>query len=309
MGNGVSREIVNNYNYPVGFGYVTIPGDVDRKKYIETCLRKERIDIKLDDGGGVIQECYIDMGALQRIIFPEDTNTLGSCVAFITPRFYNKAIIVGVVSKSDETQLLDEKSFKKVVNSDSAAISIEGKGQSGELFINVESLFENEGNIFINLKSKNNSSKFNVRCFGDINLYSEGEVSLKSLNSIKIESFRIEENEEKFNSEINIDVNNLYVKDRYGNQLNFDENGNINILPDIRCNLFQGLSPLVRGDILLKELNKSKDRIDSIIEALKAGAGASSTSTTYSTAVMGVIDTIITEEDYKDINSEKSFTD
>jgi hypothetical protein len=309
MNNGVSREIVGNYNYPVGFGYVIIPTDTDRSKYIETCLRKERIDVKLDDGGGILTECYIDRNAIQNIIFPEDNMSLGSCVAFISPRFYNKAIIIGVVSRPDETQLIDEKSFKKFVNSDSASISIEGKGKTGELFINVESLFENEGNIFINLKSKNNTSRFNVRCFGDINLYSEGKVSLKALKSLKIESFRVEDGKEKMNSELSVSEDGFSIEDRYGNIIISDKEGNINIVPKDKCKLFQGSSPLVKGDVLLEELNKAKERIDMIIKSLQAGAAAAASSTTYSAAVMGVISTIVFKEDYSDINSGKSFTD
>ena len=87
MGDGVKRENIENYNYPVGFGYITIPYDVDRDLYIKTCYRKERVAIQLDDGGGIIRNCYVGKTAMQNIEFPENFDKLGSGVFFIVPKF------------------------------------------------------------------------------------------------------------------------------------------------------------------------------------------------------------------------------
>jgi len=308
-GNGISRNNVSNYTYPVGFGYIVIPSDEDRDKYIETCLRKERVSILLDGGGSIISNCYISREALNGIKFPEDSDDLGSCVAFISPKFNNLPIIVGIISKADETQLLEEDSFKRQVSTDGALVTIEGKGKTGELFVTVESEFENEGNINIALKSKNNTSKFNLKCFGDITIDAEGGVDLKASDTVKIRSTEVIDGVEEIKSKVEVNNDGVIVKDYWGNKITTNSSGEIRIEPSDKCLIFEGSHPLVKGDTLKDELEKAKKRIDKIIEALTAGSGAASSATTYSAAVMLVINTITSTEDYDNINSEKSFTD
>lgn len=310
MPGGVKRYDIPNSSYPVGFGYITIPFDVDREKYVQTCLRKERVAIQLDDGGGVIKNCYVSKNILQQIYFPLKDTELGSAVAFIVPKFYNIPIIVGVISKADETQLLDEYSFKKVVGDDESKVVIEGKGKTGELFLNVESDYENGGSIYINLRSKNSTSKFNVNCFGDINIYSEGKTDLKCVNNVTtIRSVRVENGEEKLNAGLQLDENGFFLRDYFENNIISSNDGSITIYPKEKVNLFEGSEPLVKGSELKKQLETMKTRIDRIIQSLEAGSGASSTATTYSAAVMLVLETILDEENFDNINSKKSFTD
>lgn len=304
------RRQIANYSAPVGFGYITIPFDVDREKYIKTCYRKERVAIQLDGGGSVIDNCYISKESLQQIKFPISDKELGSAVAYIVPHFHNIPIIVGVISKADETQLLEENSFKKVVRTSNANVSVIGRGKSGELFVNVESDFENEGSIYITLRSKNNTSKFNIKCFGDISAYAEGKVFLKCLNDVQISSISFDENgKEISDANLTLNKNGFVLQDRFENKIESSDDGEIHIIPKEKLNVFQGSEPMVLGNELKKQLETITKRIDTILDALNAGKAASANIGTYILAVGAVLETIPNPEDFNKINSTKAFTD
>jgi len=306
---GVSRVNSGNYNHPTGLGYIVIPIGVDRDLYIQTCYRKERVAIQLDGGGSVINNCYISRSTLQDIIFPDEVNQLGSCVAFICLKHHNLPIIVSRISKPDETQLIEENSFKKLVSTKGANVAIEGKGKTGELFINVESNSEDEGSIYVTLKSKGNTSKFELKCFGEINIYSEGKTSLKALKDVNFQKIRIEGKEEITSAEIILSDEGFEMRDSYNNVIRSTEEGIINIFPSSRCNLFEGTEPIPKGDTLKTELEKMKDRISTIIDTLSGATAASGSSSTYATFVKVGLETITETEDFTDMNSDKSFTD
>jgi len=313
---GVSRQVLPNRAAQIGRGYIIIPTNVDRTKYISQSYRKEKVSIMLDDGGSPIFDCLISKNVLQEIKFPESSDELGSCVVFIKEVFYDKPIIVGVLSKGDETQLLEENMFKKKVSSDDASVVVTGRGDNGDLFVSVESENDSGGNIFINLKNNNNSSNFNVNCFGDISLYSEGILELKSTDTVNLKRVESGSNGEIINSEITIDDNGLLYEDNIGNkieaksgEINIFSKGEVNINSDDKISLFKGSEPLVKGTELKTQLIKMQLRIDTIIAALNAGFLASATATTYAAAVAAIIDTMPTGADFLNINSTKSFTD
>lgn len=306
---GVSRANQSNFNHPAGIGYITIPIDIDRDLYIKTCYRKERVAIQLDGGGGVINNCYISRQVIQDIVFPERAQGLGSCVAFIAIKHHNLPIIVGVISKSDETQLLEENSFKKIVSTKSANVSVEGKGKSGEVFINVESDFEGEGKIVINLKSKNNTAKFNVNCFGDINIYSEGKTTLKALKNVNFQKLKIEGSEQIISSEILLSDEGFELRDSFGNTISSNEDGEINVFPVSKLSIFEGSQPIPLGDTLQRELKKFQDRFNAFVNIYTSAVPVPSDG---GAAIQLAVKTIMatkTAEDFDKINSEKSFTD
>lgn len=306
MSEGVSRERTYNQPYPIGTGYIVIPCDIDRDVYIEECYRKERVAVQMDDGMGILKNCFISQSAMQSVRFPESYKELGSLVVFIFDKFKSQPIILDVVSKRNETQLLQENSFKRVVTSKTGSVSIEGKAKDGNLFVNVESDFENSGNIFINLRSKNNTSKFNVNCFGDINIYSEGDTSLETLKTAKIICNYIDGKEKKLASKIELTQNGFLYEDKSENKIECTKDS-INVVPKTKFNIFKGKSPLVKGDELVKELAKSKARIDGIINTLKSAPSANIAG--YATAVTTGLSSITEVENFDDINSDKSFTD
>jgi hypothetical protein len=302
--NGVERNRVSNYSSPAGFGYIVVPSGSDRDMYVKDCFRKERVSIQLDSGGGVIKNCFISRKALQEVEFPLLDSELGSCVAFIVPDFHNIPIIVAVISKADDTQLLDENSFQKIVSTKNASVSISGKGSTGDLFINVESNQEDEGNINITLKNKGNTSKFNLSCFGDVNIYAEGKVALKSLNEVNLESIYIEEGIEKLSSQIQLNRDGFILNDRFSNKVISDQNGKIKI--------HEGSNPAVKGEELKKQLEALHNRLDNLILAIDTSnellTTAETTTKVSMKASLAAID-LLPKESFDNINSIKLYLD
>lgn len=306
----MARFETPNSNYPVGFGYITIPVNIDRDKYIETCYRRERVAIQLDEGGSQINNCFISKEALGSIQFPVSANELGSGVVFIVPEFKTIPVIIGVVSKLDETQLLKENSFKKVIKSKNSIVSIEGDGNTGELFINVTSDDSEGGNINIFLRNNDKSSKFDLKCFGNIDILAEGDITIKNTGSLNLSNVSSDsDGNEVINSNFNINNEGFSLSDKYTNRITSDENGIIKVYPKERFEVFEGSEPSVKGKELKSQLETMKDRIDRIIMALEAGSAASASAATYSAAVMLVLNTILTKEDFNKINSSKVFID
>jgi hypothetical protein len=304
---GIFREGVPNQSYLTGLGYIILPADQDRDVYIETCYRKERVTIQLDNGGSVIQNCYIDQDKLQKIKFPEDYKGLGSIVAYICDRFVRKPIIIGVLSDRGYSQLLEENSFQKVVRSDNGTVSIEGKGKDGNLYINVESDYEDGGSIFITLKSLNNTSKFDVKCFGDINIYSEGEATLNTLKTATITASYVEDKEEKFASKVVISQDGLLYEDKNDNKIEII-NEEINVIPKTKFNVFSGGEPMVLGDELKKQLEIVTDRLDNIRLAIMT-PDTTGVVAPWQAVIIPILQSQIKKENWNNINSDKSFTD
>lgn len=304
---GISREKKINRTYSSGVGYIVIPANEDRTKYVKSCYRKERVAIKLDDGGGIIQSCYILTNVLREIHFPDNPGQIGSCVAFISDEFNSRPIVVGVVSKISETQLLEENVYKKSISSKEGRVDVEMNGNTGEMFINVDSHFENGGSVYINLNSKNNTSKFNVNCFGDISVYSEGDTSLETLKTTNIQCSYLEGDEKKVASRVNLTQDGFLYEDRKGNSIQIEGEA-ISIKPKSRLNLFEGKSPIPKGDVLKKQLEEVTGRIDSIVDAIKV-PGATGVALVYQGLITAALATHTDKENFDDINSTKSFTD
>ena len=51
-------------NISVGIGYIIVPPDVDRQKYIDTCYAKETVSMYLDFGGFSVNNVRISVDAL-----------------------------------------------------------------------------------------------------------------------------------------------------------------------------------------------------------------------------------------------------
>lgn len=288
-----------NSLYPAGIGYILIPSGVDRNKYISSCYRKERISIQLDDGGTVIKNCYISKNLLSQLSFPKEVNKLGSAVSFIVPKFHNIPIIVGVLSRPGETQLLDENVHKRVIKSDAGVVSVTMKPEGG-LFVSVDSNFENEGNIYVDLKAKNNSSKFNVNCQGDINIYSEGETSLEVIKNVSIIRSDINKGSKTLHSKVEFSEDGILIEDKFKNKIKLNKEGKIFF--------HEGSSPITKGDELQSQLIKMKATLDTFIDVyLNTVTTIAGDSGVSAKALMESAMSLQRKEDFLKINSDRIF--
>jgi hypothetical protein len=158
------------------YGYIVVPSDVDRAKFIEQCYRWERVSIMIERGGGVIHECYITRAVLQDIEFPTASNNLGSCVLFLTDSQSGHPVIFGVLSKEDESQLLKEGVFKISKRYQGDSVTITGDAVKGVINLAVEGGSVSQLNISVNNTDK--TGILNLRCQGNICFKMDGVLKI-----------------------------------------------------------------------------------------------------------------------------------
>lgn len=167
------------------YGYIVLPKDSDRDKFIEQCYRWERVSILIERGGGMIHECYITKTALSEVEFPLEYNKLGSCIVFLTDPFSGHPVIFGVLSKEDESQLLREGFFKLTKSYVGSVVTISGDAKRGIIDLSVSGGTVSQLNISVTNEDK--TAVVNVRCNGSINIETENILSLKSSKTATLE--------------------------------------------------------------------------------------------------------------------------
>lgn len=247
---------------------------------------------------------------MREIQFPETPEELGSCVAFIGDEYISSPTIIGVISKRDVSQLLEEHKVKHEARSSNGSATVMMNGQDGKMHVKVDSNFENGGALHIDLNSKNNTAKFNVNCFGDIILYSEGETVLETLKTASIQCSYIDGTEKKIASKIYLSQDGFLYEDKNGNKIEVSGE-TVNIKPKTKLNIFEGGSPMVKGDALKLQLELMTLKIDGIISTLVAAPTVGNKPLelfgTAMKAGISALESIIV--DFGNINSTKSFLD
>lgn len=89
-----------------GVGYVVIPENVeDIGAYINNCYRTNQVTIS-GDGYGVMSQVKVTDQVMPHINFPDDKMSVkGSLVVWVRESFYNRPIVVGILSNNDTPNL------------------------------------------------------------------------------------------------------------------------------------------------------------------------------------------------------------
>ena len=111
---GVSPYTRANTFLPIVYGYVFIPRGVNRDDYIQTCYNKCMVDVITDMNGSVISDCYVMEQVMQELIFPENSDLLGSCVVMVSEAFKSKPVVIGTLAFNDEMRYFEEGGWRKV---------------------------------------------------------------------------------------------------------------------------------------------------------------------------------------------------
>ena len=173
-GHGVFRDYDNSIRKSITTGYIIVPENEEREKFIEQCLRTERFSV-LIEGGTIAHNCYITKSALRDIKFPLVNQKLGSGVCFHADPFSDKKIITGVVGVDpDELNKDDIMVFKKTRDGNYAMLSVDGNGQ-----INIDVIgTAGNGKLNINVRNDDYTSEVNIHVKGKISLYTEGNTEI-----------------------------------------------------------------------------------------------------------------------------------
>ena len=166
-------NIGNGVRYSAGIGIVTIPKNKDRDKYIGKSYRIGKITI-LDSRGPIIQNCIVSKHIFNNLIFPEDPSKFGSSVCWVNIPPVNTVVVIAVLDKGDQMELMKEGAFRISKDGDGSIVEIRGNGLTGELFISVQG---EKGDIHINTSNDFNlgiKGSYNKDVVGDININVEG---------------------------------------------------------------------------------------------------------------------------------------
>lgn len=291
MDGGVSREGVSNYRSSINTGYIFIPdnfkGVENRKKFVQDCLRRERVSIFIENGGGAHHQCYITRQALQDVIFPDvaisekleekdNISRLGSQVVFLSEPYLDHPIIIGVVSKMDESQLLNECEFKVFRGKNGSFSLFRLNGLTGEVNISTYGN-KTKGDLNINVSNSAGDAEINLSVNGSVNIVTTGTTNITSKGDISLST-----------------------------------EGNLNIETTKKMLVGKANEPMLLGTTtttaLEKEKKALKDSIDAINTVTPLPVPANAVDPTWA-LVKAKLALIVDRGDYSKIKSEKSFLD
>lgn len=293
-GNGISKDTIHNSRVVMNTGYIIIPSNVDRDSFVENCFRREKVSILVEEGGGVVNDCYITKQALKDIDFPtksiseklngkseEKDSFLGSAVNFISEPYHGQPIILGTTSKVDESGLLTEGLFRQFKLKDGNFVSIQGDAKSATISIDVSG-GDNDGSLNINVRNKNENSKLNINVRGDFNTFVKGNDN-KKIQGNKNETIK-------------------------GNKIS-EVVGDINLKPEGLFKIGEGSEPILLGDKTVTELNKAQSYVDLLQQATQTALVALDALIPGTSAAFIATMQIGTKPNYDPTKSDKAFTD
>ncbi len=177
---------INSMAY-VGIGYVIIPSDVNREEYISNCFLNETVSIYPESGGISYNNVKVSVNCLNNIEFPEINDTFGSCVVYLLHPTQKIPIIVGVISKTDESITLNYKLFKLSKSLGDNSVTITGDGSNGNLMVSLFSDSEDGGQLIIDVNNYSKTGVVKLRVTGNIFIISNN-IDIKVKENIKVES-------------------------------------------------------------------------------------------------------------------------
>jgi len=188
-------------------GYIFIPQDVDREKYIANCLNTNTVSV-INENGQTFHKIPIGKNSINFISFPQNTNQTGSPVLMTNVKPFNRLIIVDVFDSSDQFENREENEFlvTKSNGDNTAQLSLKGKDGRGSLTIRGVRKKSGTFKIFISNSEKN----------ALLDIFVNGDCVVKTNSDIKLEaSANIEVNkmlEGEVNSSFKLEEDLITVK-------------------------------------------------------------------------------------------------
>ena len=170
MTNPVGTTQLATSNFSGGLGYICIPNDITRDKYIKLCYLQNRVTIKTEDGG-FFNRVMIDPMVLNFIEFPVDNTTLGSQVIWINLPPNNVPVIVGRIPKNDHLSGLGEHKFK--INRLFGENFVEFSGDPKNSILGITVSGTSGGEIDINIINSDNNGLLKLNIQGNVELDSQ----------------------------------------------------------------------------------------------------------------------------------------
>lgn len=240
----VSNKSLTGKRDSAGVGFVIIPSNVDKDKYIEYCFRSSTVSIMLENGG-VLDNVLITNNALNEIEFPDSFDTKGTQLIWINQPRKNQPIAIGSISHTNEFVNFNKNksALRRATKNFVSEISVDA--QKGTVIITSNSSVEGGGDIYILSTNKNKTSKCVINISGDLNITST------NLNIINTKKFSLTIKDElKDDLQTNITYekgSGLKYVDEFENEVYLNAD-NIQLKPKKRFNIGEGKESLMLTD-------------------------------------------------------------
>lgn len=276
LGGNSVRKGVN----PIVTANVVIPQDQDRNEYIKHCYSTRTVMIR-DVLGGVWTKCFVPKGDIENIVFPPDSETLGSLVIANRVQKHNYPVIVAIIDlKNVATIINDEYQFRKQsISKEGNVVDIQGRAKEATLDFSVNSSEDDKGEMNISVSNPNSTSKLNVFVKGFINIVAEKDLEITSHKDFILNLKDSENNTKAFLKYIQED--GLYFEDEFGNVFHYKEkeiliketSGNKIFIKDDLIEISKGgkIEYAVRGETLLNLIKEILTAIKTITVPTSTG--------------------------------------
>lgn len=306
----VSTQPAPGYRDSAGIGYVIIPSDVDRRRFITQCYRKGTISLLLENGG-VLDNVLITKEALKLIDFPEKANTKGSLLVWINQPKKQLPIVIGSLSKTNEFVNFGKNKGSLARYTTNFVSEVLVDADNGTIVITSNSSIEGGGDIYIVSTNKNKTSKLNIQVSGRVDVVTpEFTLTNSKKVSLIIKDKSIDEDITEITYEKGVGLN---YKDEFGNEIIANSDG-INHSPSSKFTVGEGSESAVLGDTFKEIFEQLTDSITQLASAcakitVNTSMGPSTTPTNATEIVQISSDISNLKKKYSDFLSQINFTD
>jgi hypothetical protein len=261
----IKRRGVSNPKYSAGIGYIIIPTNTDRAAYVQKCLRTGTVGI-LTETGGIIWNVHCNKSDLGFLEFPlvadlADKASLGTAVVWVNLPSQDNPMIVALVERYDEGTTLLEHQFKIIREFNGGHVTISGRGDKGELSLDVMNEASTGGTINISATNLAKSAEINLFTQGQVNIEALGKINLKATDSLNV-TIKDRSIDDKETTIQYVKGAGLSYKDEFDNEILANEE-KIQIKAVKEVDLGSGKEAMVLGDT-------AKQFISDLIDQIKA---------------------------------------
>lgn len=180
--------------FEAGIGYVIIPSDVERDKYIRTCYQTLTVSI-FSEHNGVSNRVPVDSFSINFIAFPSSPNEFGTAVMFTVDPVLKRPMVVGIYNQPGQVGELHEHQFKFKRQHGNKFVELAGSASENYMGLSVKT--DKGGEAYVKVASDDDTGQITLEVSGNINLTASNKTTIRQFDQIAIVTSD-EDNEERF---------------------------------------------------------------------------------------------------------------
>lgn len=281
----IGRQSVPGGNsYPIGSGYVTIPSDISRNKFIIDCYSTSSIMVR-GEYGDMYKRVSIDKTSLKEVDFPLKSGELGSAVVWLQMPKHNTPVVIAVFDKKGErNSVIEEGQYRVNKTSDSGNVDIDLRSSSPYISLSVLSKVSGKGKISLKVINPDETALIDLFVKGVFKLIATKQIQLTSSKEFifdVVDSKGVQKGlisyklgtgftfVDEFGNKFTTVSTGVLIEDKNGNKINSNSSG-IDLFPKSggKVNTGGSSEPMILGDTLNANLNTLIDSLNNLNKAL-----------------------------------------